>query len=203
MASSPYAAVSALLAFLGLSACAADVPHDVAEAEGAEQEQGLGELSSALVPTYQRGQLIAQNSAKCMTVYKASRNEGAAIIQYTCLANPSFNQVVTLWPTQAPGYYRVVFGDPASGDPFQSCLRKGIIGYEYPHNVVVQDSCRHEDTRQWWIPIEYPDGTFALRAMDSTHCATVHRGLSDNELRIITYQCNDKPNQKWRFRPLP
>lgn len=192
------ALASAVLFASSLLGCAADLPDD--QLEGAEEDarDELGELTSALLPTRQRGLLIAQNSGKCMTVYKASLNEGAAIIQYTCKTVPTFNQVTMFTPTVVDGYYGIVFGNPPAADHFESCASyTGRSGA-----VVVQTGCRPEDSSQWWVPLHYADGSFALRLVNTSLCATVHRASFENEARIIMHSCIGGQNQKWRFQPL-
>ncbi len=132
--------------------------------------------------------LVAKHSGRCMDVYGASRDNGAAIIQWDC--HTGDNQ---LWSLVSAGndYYKLVAKHSGK------CL--DVYGASRDNGArLIQWDCHGGDNQLF--KREQAGSYYRLRAKHSNRCVDVYGGQRDNGVRLIQWDCHSGDNQLWAIQ---
>lgn len=133
--------------------------------------------------TYSR--LTAKHSGRCMDVCGASRDSGAAVIQWDC--HNGDNQAWNLVPV-GNDYYKLVAKHSGK------CL--DVYGASRDNGArLIQWDCHGGDNQLFRL--EQFGSYYRLRAKHSGRCVDVYGAQRDNGVRLIQWDCHNGDNQLW------
>lgn len=132
--------------------------------------------------------LVAKHSGRCMDVYGASRDNGAAIIQWDCHSGD--NQAWSLVPA-GNDYYKLVAKHSGK------CL--DVYGASRDNGArLIQWNCHGGDNQLF--KREQFGSYYRLRAKHSNRCVDVYGAQRDNGVRLIQWDCHGGDNQLWAIQ---
>jgi hypothetical protein len=132
--------------------------------------------------------LVAKHSGRCMDVYGASRDNGAAIIQWDC--HNGDNQAWSLVPV-GNDYYKLIAKHSGK------CL--DVYGASRDNGArLIQWDCHGGDNQLFRK--EQFGSYYRLRAKHSNRCVDVYGAQRDNGARLIQWDCHGGDNQLWSIQ---
>ncbi|MGW1723339.1 RICIN domain-containing protein [Streptomyces sp. NPDC002306] len=150
------------------------------------------EGASIAVPPSGPTKLQSLNSAKCADVEAWSKDDGAAVHQWSCRLDNDTNQKWTFQP-RGSGYWRLVNLNS------KKCL--DIEGPSYADGAKIHQWACHGGASQDWRIQEAGGEWFKLVSRYSGKCVDVEAWSKDDGAKIHQWSCRDSDdaNQKWRF----
>jgi hypothetical protein len=131
---------------------------------------------------WERGQIVDQNSGRCLGVRGGSSERGAALIQWPCNPNNQHQR----WQMRRSGEIVNAF----SG----KCMGIGGGSTESGQAVVQWDCIGHPDQR-WQMR-----GRGEIVNRNSGKCMGVLGGSTENGAAVVQWDCNGSPDQRWSVR---
>jgi N-acetylmuramoyl-L-alanine amidase len=132
--------------------------------------------------------LVAKHSGRCMDVYGASRDNGAAIIQWDC--HNGDNQAWSLVPA-GNDYYKLIAKHSGK------CL--DVYGASRDNGArLIQWDCHGGDNQLFRR--EQFGSYYRLRAKHSNRCVDVYGAQRDNGVQLIQWDCHGGDNQLWAIQ---
>ncbi|MFF1807953.1 RICIN domain-containing protein [Streptomyces sp. NPDC058251] len=148
--------------------------------------------STAAVADLNYKQVTNKNSAKCADVEAWSKDDGAAVHQWSCRDYNNLNQLWAFAPTNHPGYFNLVNRNS------YKCL--DVAGPSYEDGARVhQWHCYGGPSQEW--KIDYVDGTwYRLVNYYSGKCLDVEAASTADGATIHQWSClpTGNSNQLWR-----
>ena len=141
--------------------------------------------------------LVAKHSSKCLDVYNGMTGEGASLIQYTCSAGLSNNQVFKLVPMDNQARYQIVARHS------NRCV--GVTAGSQSVQQLSQSLCVGAPHQTWQGQYVLPNGVDnsynRFVAQHTNWCMEVQESKTLDGQPVIQYPCNgEQANQLWTFQ---
>ncbi|MFD8981424.1 RICIN domain-containing protein [Streptomyces sp. NPDC059564] len=138
--------------------------------------------------------LVSVNSAKCADVEGWSKDNGAAVHQWSCRFDNDANQRWTFQRSPFAGYWKLINYNS------KKCL--DVEGPSYADGAKIhQWDCYNGPSQDWRIVGVGDGSTFKLVNRNSNKCMDVEGWSKDDGAKIHQWTCRDvnDANQQWRF----
>ena len=149
-------------------------------------------LETSLPPTGEFFELVSRNSGKCLDVFGASTDAGAAAIQWVCHGGP--NQQWRLEPAGGSAVRIIARHSGLALDVFGASLDDVAPIIQWPV---------HGGDNQAWTLQPAGDGYVRLVVRHSGKAMDVEFASPDDGARVIQYTPHDGANQQWMLRAVP
>jgi Ricin-type beta-trefoil lectin domain/Gametolysin peptidase M11 len=154
------------------------------------QFNGLGLAMPAGPPPAPIGSLQSLASGKCLDLARGAIADGTPVIQYEC--NVGRNQ---RWDVEQTGNARFRIVSRLSG----KCLGD-VDGKQTAGSAILHSACKSSQGQLWLL--REVAGGYALQNVKTGLCLDVPKASADDGVPIITWTCNNGPNQTWRLASL-